>query len=187
MRRGFLKYYLLKLLSERERSGYGLMKAIEAETGFWKPSAGSIYPLIGALQEQGLIEPAPAAAGREEKDKKTYHLTAAGRSAIEEARQAKAETFASLKRALSVFARIFGDEEAAELARQMESWFKEGIAPNWGEIPRSLRPRLQLLRQTLLGLPYEELSPQQLDQVIRIIDESTRQLGRLLQDPSDEG
>ena len=184
MQRGFLKYYLLKLLSEREHSGYGLMKAIEAETGFWKPSAGSIYPLIGALQEQGLIEPASAA---EEKDKKTYRLTAAGRSAIAEARQAKAETFASLKRALEVFARIFGDEEAAELARQMESWFKEGIVPNWGEIPRSLRPRLHLLRQTLLGLPYEELSPQQLDQVIRIIDESTRQLGRLLQDPSDAG
>ncbi|HED03475.1 MAG TPA: PadR family transcriptional regulator [Candidatus Fraserbacteria bacterium] len=186
MQRGFLKYYLLKLLSEREHSGYGLMKAIEAETGFWKPSAGSIYPLIGALQEQGLIELAPSAE-HDDKEKKSYRLTAAGRQAIEEARQAKAEIFASLKRALEVFARIFGDEEAAELARQMESWFKEGIPPNWGEIPRSVRPRLQLLRQTLLGLPYEELSTQQLDQVIRIIDESTRQLGRLLQDTSDAG
>ena len=31
------------------------MKAIETETGFWRPSAGSLYPLLSTMREAGLI------------------------------------------------------------------------------------------------------------------------------------
>ncbi|MCS7240271.1 MAG: PadR family transcriptional regulator [Candidatus Bipolaricaulota bacterium] len=53
--RGFLRYWVLRLLSEGPRTGYALAKELEERLG-WRPSPGSLYPLLGALAEQGLIE-----------------------------------------------------------------------------------------------------------------------------------
>ena len=58
MNRGILRFYVLKLISKSESpiSGYSLMKLIEEETGFWRPSPGSIYPLLTSLEEEGLVK-----------------------------------------------------------------------------------------------------------------------------------
>jgi len=53
--RGFLRYWVLRLLSEEPRTGYGLAKELERRLG-WRPSSGSLYPLLASLAEQGLIE-----------------------------------------------------------------------------------------------------------------------------------
>lgn len=53
--RGFLRYWVLRLLSEGPRTGYALTKELEERLG-WRPSPGSLYPLLGALAEQGLVE-----------------------------------------------------------------------------------------------------------------------------------
>lgn len=52
--RGFLRYWVLRLLSEGPRTGYALAKELEKRLG-WRPSPGSLYPLLAALAEQGLI------------------------------------------------------------------------------------------------------------------------------------
>lgn len=58
--------------------GYEMIKEIEERSGgVWKPSAGSIYPTLQLLEEQGLIE------GSEEDGKRRFTLTAAGREAVE--------------------------------------------------------------------------------------------------------
>ena len=52
--RGLLQFLVLKLLSEKAMSGAEIVEVIEQETrGFWKPSPGSIYPLLAKLQEKG--------------------------------------------------------------------------------------------------------------------------------------
>ncbi len=55
--RGLLKYYILKRLSEKEATGYDLLKGIEEKTGgAWRPGAGSIYPVLDQLKGLGYIE-----------------------------------------------------------------------------------------------------------------------------------
>jgi DNA-binding PadR family transcriptional regulator len=76
MRRGVLKFALLKLLDELPRHGYDLIRAVR-EKG-WGGGAGSVYPLLAALEAAGLI------AGREEGDRRIYELTEQGRQLLGE-------------------------------------------------------------------------------------------------------
>ena len=76
LRRGILKFALLKLLAEMPSHGYDLIRAIR-EKG-WGGGAGSVYPLLGALEAAGFI------AGRDEGDRRTYELTEKGRQMLEE-------------------------------------------------------------------------------------------------------
>ncbi|MFY9719564.1 MAG: PadR family transcriptional regulator [Candidatus Cybelea sp.] len=76
LRRGFLKFAMLKLLAEAPRHGYDLIRAIR-EKG-WAGGAGSVYPILGALEAAGYI------AGRDEGDRRTYELTEKGRKMLEE-------------------------------------------------------------------------------------------------------
>jgi DNA-binding PadR family transcriptional regulator len=76
LRRGFLKFAMLKLLAEAPRHGYDLIRAIR-EKG-WAGGAGSVYPILGALEAAGYI------VGRDEGDRRTYELTEKGRKMLEE-------------------------------------------------------------------------------------------------------
>ena len=59
--------------------GYEMIKEIEERSGgYWKPSAGSIYPTLQLLEEQGLI------SGEEVAGKRLFTLTEDGRAAIAE-------------------------------------------------------------------------------------------------------
>ena len=55
--RGFSRYYILQQLKEQPHTGKEIIdSAIEASAGNWKPSPGLIYPLLGRLLDEGLIE-----------------------------------------------------------------------------------------------------------------------------------
>ncbi len=54
--RGFLRHLSLFLLKSGPMSGSELTEKIEEFTE-WRPSPGSMYPLLSHLQEMGLIEP----------------------------------------------------------------------------------------------------------------------------------
>ena len=57
--RGFSRYYILELLKEKNRTGKEIIDyAIEQSEGKWKPSPGLIYPLLGRLLDEELIEEA---------------------------------------------------------------------------------------------------------------------------------
>jgi DNA-binding PadR family transcriptional regulator len=79
--KGFLRYYVLRLLKEKPMSGSEIMETIEGEThGFWKPSPGSIYPLLAWLQDNGYI----SEVSREEVGVKRYTITERGLKFLEE-------------------------------------------------------------------------------------------------------
>ena len=68
--RGFSRYFILELLKKKNRTGKEIIDyAVEQSDGIWKPSPGLIYPLLGRLLDEGLIE--------ESKDGK-YQLTKKG-------------------------------------------------------------------------------------------------------------
>jgi DNA-binding PadR family transcriptional regulator len=74
--RGFSRYFILELLKEKNRTGKQIIDyAVEKSNGIWKPSPGLIYPLLGRLLDEGLIE--------ETKDGK-YQLTKKGSDTAED-------------------------------------------------------------------------------------------------------
>ena len=55
--RGFSRYFILELLKKKEHTGKEIINyAVEQSNGIWKPSPGLIYPLLGRLLDEGLIE-----------------------------------------------------------------------------------------------------------------------------------
>ncbi len=55
--RGFSRYYILKQLKKMPHTGKEIINsAVEESDGKWKPSPGLIYPLLGRLLDEGLIE-----------------------------------------------------------------------------------------------------------------------------------
>ena len=79
MRRGDVRAAILALLREQPRNGYQVIQEIERRSGgLWKPSAGSVYPALQQLEDEGLIE-AVEDGGRRE-----FRLTDAGRTYADE-------------------------------------------------------------------------------------------------------
>jgi len=79
--RGLLRFLVLKLLMEKPMSGAEIVEEIERETsGKWKPSPGSIYPLLARLQDKGYTNESPTG----ESGMKHYVLTDEGKTFFEE-------------------------------------------------------------------------------------------------------
>ena len=55
--RGFSRYFILKVLKNKPYTGKEIIDlAVKQSDGIWKPSPGLIYPLLGRLLDEGLIE-----------------------------------------------------------------------------------------------------------------------------------
>jgi DNA-binding PadR family transcriptional regulator len=78
MKRGDVRAAVLRLLLEAPMHGYQIIHEIETRSGgVWKPSAGSVYPALQLLADEGLIE------AKESKGRRTYSLTVSGREVAE--------------------------------------------------------------------------------------------------------
>jgi DNA-binding PadR family transcriptional regulator len=76
-----LQLLILRLLAEKPRHGYELIKELEERThGFYVPSPGMIYPALTYLEEIG------HATVETEGTRKLYRITAAGTAHLEENR-----------------------------------------------------------------------------------------------------
>jgi len=74
---GQLRLYLLALLNEGPRHGYEVIRALEERfNGLYSPSAGTVYPRLAKLEDEGLVE------RTEDGRKATYAITDAGRREV---------------------------------------------------------------------------------------------------------
>ncbi|WEK46148.1 MAG: PadR family transcriptional regulator [Candidatus Andeanibacterium colombiense] len=77
---GELRLVLLKLIADEPRHGYELIKALEELTGgTYVPSAGTIYPTLALLADEGAIEDTAGEGSR-----RAFAATDAGRKELEE-------------------------------------------------------------------------------------------------------
>ena len=75
-RRGDIRTAVLAALEESPAHGYEIIQRFEEKTaGIWRPSAGSIYPTLQLLEDEGLVR------SYERDGKKVYELTDEGRAA----------------------------------------------------------------------------------------------------------
>src|SRR5262249_36540539 len=76
VRRGDVRSAILALLDDRPMHGYEMITELEERTGGrWRPSAGSIYPTLQLLEDEGLV------SAEEVEGRRVYSLTEAGQKA----------------------------------------------------------------------------------------------------------
>ena len=76
VRRGEIRPLILAVLTTKPMHGYEVIQALESRSrGRWRPSAGSVYPTLQQLADEGLVTSA------EIDGRRTYTLTDAGRAA----------------------------------------------------------------------------------------------------------
>src|SRR4249919_1919186 len=77
---GDLKYVILRLLEEKPRHGYEIIKELESRFGgSYVPSPGTVYPTLTMLEDLGYARVVP-----EEGGKKIYEITDEGRKYLAE-------------------------------------------------------------------------------------------------------
>jgi DNA-binding PadR family transcriptional regulator len=109
---GSLRLYLLSLLAERPMHGYELIQALSDRFGgTYSPSAGTIYPRLAKLEEEGLVT--KAADGR----KTVYQITDAGRAELAE----RDGDLSSIEEEVTDSVRRLADEVRAGVNRAMKS------------------------------------------------------------------
>ncbi|WP_457099899.1 PadR family transcriptional regulator [Microbacterium sp. P5_E9] len=109
---GDLRLYLLNLLDEGPRHGYDIMQALSDRTGgTYTPSAGTIYPRLAKLEEEGLVS--KSVDGR----KTVYAITAAGHAEVE----ARAGELQGIEAGLADSVRLIADEVRGSVRDAMKS------------------------------------------------------------------
>ena len=122
MMKGYLKFIVMKNLLNKKLTGYDLIKQIHKDTKTWKPSFGSIYPLLEKL----LIEKYTTVEkiGR----KKFYTLTKLGKNNLEQINLTKESLADRMIAHWNVFGNIKDKNETGFMMEIMES-MKQGKLP----------------------------------------------------------
>jgi DNA-binding PadR family transcriptional regulator len=115
--KGYLRSRVLKMLNERPMSGAEIMSAMEEKTGMrWRPSPGSVYPLLSWLLDSGYTRECPDS----EAGVRRYELTETGKKLLEEDEQRREQD-----KGTRFFGQQFEDRDGPmpEEARQLvDSW-----------------------------------------------------------------
>ena len=143
---GDLRLVLLRLIAEKPRHGYELIKEIEERLGgSYSPSPGTIYPTLTLLEELGQIAPSATEGAR-----KLYAVTPEGERVLAE-----------------------GKAEVDALFARMQAMGGERPA---GAIPQGLRAMHNLKMALRLRLARGDLSEQQLRAIVAAIDTAAQQV-----------
>ncbi len=165
IRRGFLKFYVLKLLQDANMTGYGIMKAIKEETGFWEPSTGSLYPLLESLEDEGMIECASDSNGKQ------WQITPRGERSFQESDEAKEELFQGMKRSLFVFANVFGEEGMKELFKELSHWRGNDV--------KHIEKKKRYMKIGRVAMHLEDYDKRTREEVVSILDNTLAELNEL--------
>ncbi|HEY2806115.1 MAG TPA: PadR family transcriptional regulator [Gemmatimonadales bacterium] len=113
---GDMKFVILRLVKEKPRHGYEIIKALEEQmSGCYVPSAGTVYPTLQLLEDQGYVKVV------ETEGKKVYHITAEGEAFLEEHKSTLDDILDRVKDAVHGFAggsMVDLNQAFANLARQ---------------------------------------------------------------------
>jgi DNA-binding PadR family transcriptional regulator len=139
--RGDVRAAILALLAEEPMHGYQIITELtERSGGVWRPSPGSVYPTLQALEDQGLVT-ADQSEGR-----RVFSLTAGGRAEAEAAGDGPKpweEAAQSADRSLVDLKALMGETAAAiwQVARAGDEAQIKAV----GEILADTRRRIYLI------------------------------------------
>lgn len=111
--KGYMRIALLILLSKKPCHGYEMMKEVEDRTeGFWKPTAGGIYPILQSLEKAGYIK---GEWGPQKRKRKIYHLTESGKLILDRALLKHSQIAESMNTLFEEYARAVLDLDPTAL------------------------------------------------------------------------
>ena len=152
--KGFIRLHVLEGLSQKPMSGSELMENIESHTGgFWKPSPGSIYPLLSWLQDNQYIKELPVENGL-----KRYELTESGKKLLEEQKKIR---------------RKFREEVGFLPAPFFDSFLTKIPPEKAAEIRNSMR-QLAITFFKLSTAIQENFSEEALDEALSVVNEASQ-------------
>jgi len=155
--KGFLRYYVLKLLREKPMSGSEIMSEIEKRSfRGWKPSPGSIYPLLSWLQENEYTEePIEQTPGI-----KRYILTEKGKEFLGEHEKRREELRERFQFCTPTFFGPFMFNHHPKKARELVKAERELI----------------MTASRVLELSREKDTNEALDKAMKILEEATEKM-----------
>jgi DNA-binding PadR family transcriptional regulator len=157
--KGFLRYHVLEALNQKAMSGSELMDEIHKHTGGnWKPSPGSIYPLLAWLQDNSFVKELPTENGF-----KRYELTSSGKEFLEEQTKIreKFQTDASFM-TNPFFDRFFSkipEEKTNQIRTSMKALLFSSL-----KLGKTLR---------------ENYSEKDLDEALKVLDEASKKIDEI--------
>ena len=156
MGRGDVRAAILALLTEEPMHGYQIITELtERSGGVWRPSPGSVYPTLQAMEDQGLVT-ADQAEGR-----RVFSLTAEGRTLADEAGDGPAPWERAARGANRSLVDLRGlMVEVAAATMQVGRSGSEDQVKTVGEILADTRRRIYLvLADGASTVPAEEAGP----------------------------
>ncbi|WP_312673939.1 PadR family transcriptional regulator [Microbacterium sp.] len=109
---GDLRLYLLSLLAESPQHGYGIIQSLTDRTGgTYTPSAGTIYPRLAKLEEEGLVT--KTVDGRTT----IYAITEAGRAEL----ASRQSDLADIEAGITDTVRLIANEVRQSVQEAMKS------------------------------------------------------------------
>jgi DNA-binding PadR family transcriptional regulator len=147
---GEVRVALLALLAEQPRHGYDLMRELEERSGgAYRASAGTIYPTLQQLEDEGLV------SSERENGKRVYRLTEAGQ------RESEA-----------------GAEDVQDIWRRSREWrdWRSAFHPDTAELRR---PVMRLMRAAFRVVSHGEDDPDRVDRVREILERAREELDEL--------
>ena len=159
---GRLRLYLLKLLEGGPKHGYELMRLLQERfQGLYAPSAGSIYPRLAKLEEEGLVSRVA------EGNRMAYTLTEAGRAEL----TARADELEALDREIqSSVADLTG------LADQLQEQISGGLR----DIRKQLREQTRQVRSGARAVGASRPSLPETEELLRKLEEFTNEARGLI-------
>ena len=121
---GDLKYVILRMLEEKPRHGYEVIKELEDRfAGAYSPSPGTVYPTLSMLEDLGY-----AKAIQEEGGRKVFEITDAGRAYLAEHKDTVEDIFERIAR--------FGGGFFGDAMREVHSAFGDVARTTYGTVSR---------------------------------------------------
>ncbi len=164
--RGLLRFLVLKFLAERPISGSEIVGKITHETGGkWKPSPGSIYPLLAGLQEKGYTRESFAV----ENGMKHYSLTNSGKEFFKEQ---------------VLLGKKFMEKMECLVPMFIEGFYFDKNEENSLSAKESAKRVLKTFIE--LDSKKEIMTKENVAEIARILDNSNTQLRRIIEDINRE-
>lgn len=138
---GEVKFVILRLLREKPRHGYEIIKELEERFGgCYTPSAGTVYPTLQMLEDQGYVR------AEDQDGKKVYRITPEGEQFLDENSQTLDDIFDRVRETVHGFAGGRMGELHAAFARLASTTYKR--AWRYGPHHPALERVVEILRRS---------------------------------------
>lgn len=162
--KGYLKIIVLKLLYQKDLTGYGLINDIKNKTGFWKPSPGSIYPLMNELSKKGLVKV------KQVKNQKVYSITLKGKKVFDRLKSEREKVIENIKHHIKILELIEDKKDIKSIMTFIDLFKQEDM------MMKNNLPEIFELKDSIISASSKEKNIGEISKIIKEASKKIREL-----------